>query len=90
MLSDNCKVFVSVVVYKCCCLQVLMFTSGVVYKWCFLQVVLFIVHRWMVDSRDDYTDERLAMMEDKYSVYRCHTIMNCTKTCPKVCVLMSS
>lgn len=38
----------------------------------------------MVDSRDDYTSERLFQMEDKFSVYRCHTIMNCTKTCPKV------
>jgi len=45
--------------------------------------VLMQAYRWMIDSRDDYTDERLAMMEDKYSVYRCHTIMNCTKTCPK-------
>lgn len=40
--------------------------------------------RWMIDSRDDFTNERLSMMEDKFSVYRCHTIMNCTKTCPKV------
>lgn len=38
----------------------------------------------MVDSRDDYTSERLFQMEDRFSVYRCHTIMNCTKTCPKV------
>lgn len=45
--------------------------------------VLMQAYRWMVDSRDDYTNERLAMMEDKFSVYRCHTIMNCTKTCPK-------
>ncbi|KAK3743292.1 hypothetical protein RRG08_007531 [Elysia crispata] len=45
--------------------------------------VLMQAFRWMIDSRDDYTQERLAMMEDGYSVYRCHTIMNCTKTCPK-------
>lgn len=45
--------------------------------------VLMQAYRWMIDSRDDYTNERLAMMEDKFSVYRCHTIMNCTKTCPK-------
>lgn len=45
---------------------------------------LSILCRWMVDSRDDYTSERLFQMEDKFSVYRCHTIMNCTKTCPKV------
>lgn len=40
--------------------------------------------RWMIDSRDDYTAERLSIMNDKFSVFRCHTIMNCTKTCPKV------
>jgi len=45
--------------------------------------VLMQAYRWMIDSRDDYTDERLSMMEDEYSVYKCHTIMNCTKTCPK-------
>lgn len=45
--------------------------------------VLMQAYRWMIDSRDDFTNERLAMMEDKFSVYRCHTIMNCTKTCPK-------
>jgi len=45
--------------------------------------VLMQAYRWMIDSRDDFTAERLAKMEDGYSVYRCHTIMNCTKTCPK-------
>ncbi|KAL5015407.1 hypothetical protein ScPMuIL_009677 [Solemya velum] len=45
--------------------------------------VLMQVYRWMIDSRDDYTAERMAFMEDSFSVYRCHTIMNCTKTCPK-------
>ncbi|XP_076472727.1 succinate dehydrogenase [ubiquinone] iron-sulfur subunit, mitochondrial-like [Babylonia areolata] len=45
--------------------------------------VLMQAFRWMIDSRDDFTDERLAMMEDGFSIYRCHTIMNCTKTCPK-------
>lgn len=45
--------------------------------------VLMQAYRWMIDSRDDFTDDRLAKMEDKFSVYRCHTIMNCTKTCPK-------
>jgi len=45
--------------------------------------VLMQAYRWMIDSRDDFTKERLAQMEDGYSVYRCHTIMNCTKTCPK-------
>jgi len=45
--------------------------------------VLMQAYRWMIDSRDDYQAERLSKMEDGYSVYRCHTIMNCTKTCPK-------
>jgi len=40
-------------------------------------------YRWIVDSRDDYQAERLQKMDDEWSVYRCHTIMNCTKTCPK-------
>uniref|UniRef100_A0A095B1G7 Succinate dehydrogenase [ubiquinone] iron-sulfur subunit, mitochondrial n=1 Tax=Schistosoma haematobium TaxID=6185 RepID=A0A095B1G7_SCHHA len=38
---------------------------------------------WLVDSRDDYTYERLAEFQNKWSLYRCHTIMNCTETCPK-------
>jgi len=37
-----------------------------------------------MDSRDDFREERLAQMRDEWSMYRCHTIMNCTKTCPKV------
>ncbi len=37
-----------------------------------------------VDFQDDYQEERLQKMDDEWSVYRCHTIMNCTKTCPKV------
>jgi succinate dehydrogenase / fumarate reductase iron-sulfur subunit len=39
--------------------------------------------RWINDSRDSQTQERLDNLEDPYSLYRCHTIMNCTKTCPK-------
>ena len=46
--------------------------------------VLMQAYRWMIDSRDHYQTERLARMQDSYSVYKCHTIMNCTKTCPKV------
>ncbi|KAM7447342.1 hypothetical protein ABFA07_004362 [Porites harrisoni] len=46
--------------------------------------VLMQAYRWMIDSRDDYTEERLAQLDtDPFKVYRCHTIMNCTKTCPK-------
>ncbi|CAN7943237.1 unnamed protein product, partial [Ixodes pacificus] len=41
------------------------------------------VYRWVIDSRDDNTQERLKRLEDPFSMYRCHTIMNCTKTCPK-------
>ena len=41
-------------------------------------------YRWIIDSRDEKTDERLGRLKDPFSVYRCHTIMNCTKTCPKV------
>lgn len=39
--------------------------------------------RWLADSRDKNTEERLEKLEDPFSLYRCHTIMNCTKTCPK-------
>lgn len=45
--------------------------------------VLMQAYRWMIDSRDQATDERLDKLRDPFSVYRCHTIMNCTKTCPK-------
>jgi len=45
--------------------------------------VLMQAYRWMIDSRDDATSERLDKLRDPFSVYRCHTIMNCTKTCPK-------
>jgi len=45
--------------------------------------VLMQAYRWIIDSRDESTQERLDKMKDKFSVYRCHTIMNCTKTCPK-------
>ncbi|GAB6023045.1 hypothetical protein CHUAL_007137 [Chamberlinius hualienensis] len=45
--------------------------------------VLMQAYRWIIDSRDEFTDERLDNLRDPFSVYRCHTIMNCTKTCPK-------
>jgi succinate dehydrogenase (ubiquinone) iron-sulfur subunit len=45
--------------------------------------VLMQAYRWMIDSRDHATKERLDQLRDPFSVYRCHTIMNCTKTCPK-------
>ena len=40
-------------------------------------------YRWIVDSRDEVTGERLDNLEDPFKLYRCHTIMNCTNTCPK-------
>jgi len=45
--------------------------------------VLMQAYRWIIDSRDEKTAERLDKLRDPFSVYRCHTIMNCTKTCPK-------
>ena len=40
-------------------------------------------YRWIADSRDDATGERLDQLDDAFKLYRCHTIMNCTRTCPK-------
>jgi succinate dehydrogenase / fumarate reductase iron-sulfur subunit len=45
--------------------------------------VLLQSHRWIFDSRDTATQERLDTLNDAFKLYRCHTIMNCTKTCPK-------
>jgi succinate dehydrogenase / fumarate reductase iron-sulfur subunit len=45
--------------------------------------VLLQAYRWIADSRDEETGERLDNLEDPFRLYRCHTIMNCTKTCPK-------
>jgi succinate dehydrogenase / fumarate reductase iron-sulfur subunit len=39
--------------------------------------------RWIEDSRDERTGERLDDLEDPFKLYRCHTILNCSKTCPK-------
>lgn len=39
--------------------------------------------RWLIDSRDEATEERLDNLEDPFRLYRCHTILNCTRTCPK-------
>ena len=40
-------------------------------------------NRWIMDSRDMATDERLEQLDDTFKLYRCHTIMNCTNACPK-------
>ena len=45
--------------------------------------ILLQAYRWIVDSRDEYTGDRLDDLEDPFRLYRCHTIMNCAKTCPK-------
>ena len=45
--------------------------------------VLLQAYRWIADSRDEHTGDRLDALEDPFKLYRCHTIMNCTKTCPK-------
>ena len=40
-------------------------------------------YRWLIDSRDEATGERLDDLEDPFRLYRCHTIMNCARACPK-------
>ncbi len=40
-------------------------------------------YRWIADSRDEATGDRLDELEDPFKLYRCHTIMNCANTCPK-------
>ena len=45
--------------------------------------ILLQAYRWIADSRDEATGERLDELEDPFRLYRCHTIMNCTNTCPK-------
>ncbi len=44
---------------------------------------LLAAYRWIIDSRDEATGERLDALEDPFKLYRCHTIMNCTDVCPK-------
>jgi succinate dehydrogenase / fumarate reductase, iron-sulfur subunit len=45
--------------------------------------ILLQAYRWINDSRDEAKEERLENLDDSFSLYRCHTIMNCTRTCPK-------
>jgi succinate dehydrogenase / fumarate reductase iron-sulfur subunit len=40
-------------------------------------------YRWLIDSRDEATGDRLDELEDPFKLYRCHTIMNCAQVCPK-------
>lgn len=44
---------------------------------------LLAAYRWIIDSRDEATGERLDELQDPFRLYRCHTIMNCTDVCPK-------
>lgn len=45
--------------------------------------ILLQAYRWLADSRDEMTGERLDELEDPFHLYRCHTIMNCANVCPK-------
>ena len=45
--------------------------------------VLLQAYRFIADSRDEMTEERLDQLEDPFRLYRCHTIMNCANVCPK-------
>lgn len=45
--------------------------------------ILLQAYRWIVDSRDTATGERLDQLQDPFRLYRCHVILNCTNTCPK-------
>ncbi|EEA24951.1 succinate dehydrogenase complex, subunit B [Talaromyces marneffei ATCC 18224] len=45
--------------------------------------ILLQSYRWLADSRDQKTEERKAALNNSMSVYRCHTILNCSRTCPK-------
>jgi succinate dehydrogenase / fumarate reductase iron-sulfur subunit len=45
--------------------------------------ILLQAYRWLADSRDEMTGERLDQLEDPFRLYRCHTIMNCSNACPK-------
>ena len=45
--------------------------------------VLLQAYRWIIDSRDEERKERLKVVADKLKLYGCHTIMNCTNSCPK-------
>lgn len=47
---------------------------------------IYCVHRWIIDSRDEMTQERMAALDDAYKLYRCKQIMNCATVCPKVCM----
>ena len=45
--------------------------------------ILLQAWRWISDNRDEASDKRIDSLNDSFKLYRCHTIMNCTKSCPK-------
>src|SRR5689334_1234251 len=45
--------------------------------------ILLQSYRWLIDSRDERTEARKSKLENSMSLYRCHTILNCTRACPK-------
>src|SRR5260221_13671599 len=45
--------------------------------------VLLQAYRWLIDTRDEATGDRLDALEDPFKLYRCHPIMNCAQVCPK-------
>nr|YP_010338888.1 succinate:cytochrome c oxidoreductase subunit 2 [Bangia atropurpurea]UNJ18855.1 succinate:cytochrome c oxidoreductase subunit 2 [Bangia atropurpurea] len=45
--------------------------------------ILLQAYRWLCDSRDTSTKERLRLLDGKSKLFKCHTIMNCSRTCPK-------
>ena len=47
------------------------------------QQSLLQANRWISDSRDKDKNKRLEDLDDNFKLYRCHSIMNCTKSCPK-------
>lgn len=45
--------------------------------------ILLQAYRWLIDTRDDYIEDRLFFPNDSYKLYRCHLISNRTEVCPK-------
>ncbi len=45
--------------------------------------ILLQAYRWVIDSRDEMTEERLENLDGPFKLFRCHTIYNCTSACPK-------
>lgn len=52
--------------------------------------VLMQAYRWVADSRDQFSKERLAALDDEFKLYRCHQIMNCSRVCPVSCFTVAT